>query len=1112
VYVFFLFLFLNNLTMIQTPSHTDLRNAFLRLLRTLRHLCLCGLFLPALSCIVVLAQTPCFEHISIEQGLSSANVHRIFQDRTGMLWFGTEDGLNMYDGHSFKVFRQTMPDSLGLGAQSVKELFEDSERRLWLATENTRTVSLFSPLRAEFDILIFPNGEECSAQAFFETESKAIMIGTSRGLFLAQAQANTAEQTFLTLRRVNAVSASLDIRGIAPAAKDSYWLICSDGVYRYNPEAKTCAKSYAVEGKSPRTFFAEYEVLSRDSVSPYPAYLWIGSAERGLFILHLASGSIEKIGLAEGLASNTVNALCARSRDEVWVGTENGISCLTRSRLAGFSLPRRWKVAYNLTHDIRNKRSIAGNVVRDIFQDKSSLVWVGTAYYGVSKYSRYRHKFAYYGVNLLKENASLNSGYVRGIVEDGTYLWIATQTGGLNRYNQETGKWAYFRSREIGSDTAWSLVLDAKSRLWLGTVGSGVWTWEGKQRRFQRFPLIPPQSNAQLLYEDKRGKLWVSGKGAPLYCVSADRASVREYDLSDLGAASGGGVTDVIRVASGQTLVGFASGLYELDEEKGTFRRIIADVFVRDIEQDANGDIWIGSRGQGLLRYRLPTPKSLVKPVRADDSSVIRFITEREGLPSNVVSAILPHSPTRLWISSKQGLAEINTETLKVLRNFSVTDGLQGREFHHMSAFKNLRGEMFFGGVNGLNRFHPDDVPTNAIAPPVAITSVKKFGRDEVLTDSAVAASRLLRLRFDENSISFSFVALDYHAPDANVYAYQMEGLDKGWIQCGSRREATYTSLDPGTYKFSVRAANNDGVWSEHGAEFTVVIEPPVWRTWWFLGLSVASAVCVGFVAYRARIRSIEARNVWLEKQVQERTAEIKEKNNKLQQSLDEIQILSSILESERNKSEDLLLNILPPSIAERLKWGETTIVDTFDSATVLFTDMVGFTKIASRVSAEELITILNRMFSEFDKIAEKHGVEKIKTIGDAYMAVAGVPIPNEFHAAAVADMALDIMQSIKDLAKKENLPIMIRAGIHTGCLTAGVIGEKKFVYDLWGDTVNTASRMESSGEAGRIQCSEATYEALKDLFDFEERGTIEVKGKGAMKTYFLLGRKQRFS
>jgi adenylate cyclase len=224
---------------------------------------------------------------------------------------------------------------------------------------------------------------------------------------------------------------------------------------------------------------------------------------------------------------------------------------------------------------------------------------------------------------------------------------------------------------------------------------------------------------------------------------------------------------------------------------------------------------------------------------------------------------------------------------------------------------------------------------------------------------------------------------------------------------------------------------------------------------------------------------------------------------------LDEIKILSSVLEGERNKSDDLLLNILPASIAERLKWGETTIVDTFESATVIFTDMVGFTKIASKVSAEELIVILNRMFSEFDKLAEKHGVEKIKTIGDAYMAVAGVPIPNEFHAEAVADMALDIMLAINNLAEKENLPISIRAGIHTGYLTAGVIGEKKFAYDLWGDTVNTASRMESSGEPGRVQCSEATYRALKDTFDFEERGTIEVKGKGAMKTYFVLGRKK---
>jgi len=216
-----------------------------------------------------------------------------------------------------------------------------------------------------------------------------------------------------------------------------------------------------------------------------------------------------------------------------------------------------------------------------------------------------------------------------------------------------------------------------------------------------------------------------------------------------------------------------------------------------------------------------------------------------------------------------------------------------------------------------------------------------------------------------------------------------------------------------------------------------------------------------------------------------------------------------ALLELERQKSEGLLLNILPVSIAERLKEDSSIIADHFESATVMFADIVGFTAMSEKITPKELVNYLNRLFCAFDDLAEKHGLEKIKTIGDAYMVAGGLPEQQEGHAKNVSSMAIDMLDAVEAYNREMRQDVNIRIGIHTGPTVAGVIGIKKFVYDVWGDTVNTASRMESSSLPGRIQLSEQAAALLDDDFVIEERGTVEVKGKGSMKTYWLLGRHQ---
>ncbi|MEG3908960.1 adenylate/guanylate cyclase domain-containing protein [Microcoleus sp. w2-18bC1] len=274
-----------------------------------------------------------------------------------------------------------------------------------------------------------------------------------------------------------------------------------------------------------------------------------------------------------------------------------------------------------------------------------------------------------------------------------------------------------------------------------------------------------------------------------------------------------------------------------------------------------------------------------------------------------------------------------------------------------------------------------------------------------------------------------------------------------------------------------------------------------VWVSWANKPLFDAAGKFAGMLAIGTDITERRRAEMQLVKLNDELEFRVKERTNALNETL-------SALRVQQEQSERLLLNILPEEIANRLKRGDSTIADTFADVTVLFADIVGFTQLSSRVSPTELVALLNDIFSTFDNLAERHGLEKIKTIGDAYMVVGGLPMPRRDHAEAIAEMALDMQQAITDFSNTHNQDFSIRIGINSGPVVAGVIGIKKFIYDLWGDTVNTASRMESHGLPGCIHVTETTYQQLREKYFFENRGAIEVKGKGQMTTYLLQCRK----
>ena len=244
-----------------------------------------------------------------------------------------------------------------------------------------------------------------------------------------------------------------------------------------------------------------------------------------------------------------------------------------------------------------------------------------------------------------------------------------------------------------------------------------------------------------------------------------------------------------------------------------------------------------------------------------------------------------------------------------------------------------------------------------------------------------------------------------------------------------------------------------------------------------------------------------------LQKTLRQQALKLKEQNSRLQQEIHERQEIESALRQEQQKSEQLLLNILPEAVVNQLKQFQGSLAERFDDATVLFADIVNFTPLAAHYSPLELVNLLNQIFSTFDRLAEDSRLEKVKTVGDAYMAVGGVPVSHADHAEAVAEMALAMQAAIAQFSPAQRAPLQLRIGINTGTVVAGVIGIKKFSYDLWGDTVNVASRMESQGQPGKIQVTEATYQRLRERFQFTPAQEIEIKGKGPMRTYYLIGR-----
>jgi len=553
----------------------------------------------------------------------------------------------------------------------------------------------------------------------------------------------------------------------------------------------------------------------------------------------------------------------------LWVGTHGG-------GLERFNLETEQFTHYK--NDLIDSHSLSDNEVWSIYEDQGGVFWIGT-FGGLNKFNPQTARFNHFRADPNTSN-SLSENRVWSIYEDryGT-LWVGTYGGGLNRFDRHSGNWHHYQNDpeepySLSSNVVRSVYQDSKGVIWIGT-NEGLNRFDDEREQFERFQHDPADpcsltpGNVWPILEDQEGTLWVGTWGGLNSFDSSTGCFIHYLINADDPASLDNMVWAIHESHSGILWLGTGAGLVRFDPESDQFNRYqhnpddpnsLSSDSVFTIHEDQSGVLWIGTWGGGLNRF---------DPVQ----ETFTHYWEKDGLANDVVYGILEDEQGNLWLSTNRGLSRFNPEK-GAFKNYDSTYGLQSDEFNNGAYHKSGSGEMFFGGINGFNAFYPEQIVDNSHIPPMIISTFKKFNQT-VRTD--LPPGEHILLSYKENFISFEFAALDYTAPERNKYAYKMEGLDQDWVYIGTQQHADYRNLQHGEYIFRVKGSNNDGIWNEVGTWIHIKVTPPFWVTWWFRGIVTLTFVGVAFGGLRLRIRNLQARSRELEKQVEERTVELRQ-------------------------------------------------------------------------------------------------------------------------------------------------------------------------------------------------------------------------------------------
>jgi ligand-binding sensor domain-containing protein/signal transduction histidine kinase len=824
-----------------------------------------------------------FDHLSIEQGLSQSSVRAIFQDSRGFLWFGTEDGLNRYDGYEFSIYKPD-PDAPGkLSDRWITSMVEDKNGFLWIGTRQGG-LNRFDHRTGQFATYQHASGEPDSLSnnhinALFIDDDNRLWIGTSDGLDLLETDKPSFTHFSYDPRKANSLSGR-NVTTIYQDHKGRYWVgTAYSGLNHFDPQ--TGNFTTYLHDPNDETSISNNRVTSIEEDAN--RVLWIGT-QNGLNRFDPETEIFTPVyhdpSVPDSLANNNISALYSDRSGNLWVGTSDG-------------LDRMSKYEIQFTHYYNQPsypKSLSNNNILSIYEDHSGVLWFGTYGSGVNKYDRERDKFAYFR-NDPDDPKSLSGNFIFSVLPDeNNNTWIGTYGDGLNRFNRSTGKVIRFEYEPedpygLGSGIILSLIEDHEGMLWIGTGGNGLDRYNPTNGTFTHYRNNPAELNSlsgnfvYTVFEDSHNNIWVGTNGG------LDRLDRETGDFihylpvpGDPRTVDGNNVDVIFEDRDGYLWVGtFENGLHRLDMETGNFTRYQSDPennqslsndSVLSIYQDSKDRIWIGTAGGGLNLYH-------------PETDTFTYFLERDGLPNGVVYGILEDDNGYLWMSTNFGISRFDPET-STFRNYDAGDGLQSNEFNQGAFAKSESGEFYFGGIEGLTIFDPLEITDNPRVPQITLTSVTQDG-NPLETDVTTQTVRNITLEWPQDSFEFEFAALSFNQSSKNQYAYTLQGFENKWNYIGTKRNGRYTNLPGGTYTLLLRATNSDGVWNQTPLRVNVTVVPPFWETLWFRILFGITLVALMALGIRFRIQSVQDRNRQLERVVRERTSALETRNQEIQ-------------------------------------------------------------------------------------------------------------------------------------------------------------------------------------------------------------------------------------
>jgi len=828
-----------------------------------------------------------FRHVSIGDGLSQSAIHSILQDRQGFLWFGTEDGLNRYDGYDFTVYKRDFDNEHSISASGVQSVREDRNGTIWIGTTVgglnrwDRTTDRFTSFRndpADPESLSNDN-----VRVILEDRSGALWLGTASGL-------NRLDPIDLSFDRFNhnpSNPRSLSDDSVWSLFEDGngvLWVGTAGGLNRLDPDKKGFTHFRRDLDRPDALPHDDVRALYEDD----EAQLWVGTFGGGLAVMDRESETFAVFGHdetdPESLAHDRVRAIFQDSSGTLWIGTEGGL-CEWVPGAESF-------LRYG--HDPSVAGSLSNNHVISISEDRGGVLWVGTLVGGLNKTNIATGSFAH----MKREPSGLSHDAVFSFADRDDALWVGTFGGGLNRHDRVSGTFEHYKHdpddpSSLSNDRVMSLLVDSQDVLWVGTFSAGLNRLDADGESFARFrhdpddPASLSHDGVKFIREDREGALWIGTHRGGLNRFDRDTETFVHYrhDPDNPTSLSHDSLNAFGEAEDGIVWLGTNDGLNRFDSNSGTFARYTHDpddatslshAFVTTLHEDRHGTLWIGTQS-GLNRWDHRD--------RSAHRGAFKHYTERDGLPNDFIYGVLEDDNGWLWISTNRGLSRLNPVT-EVFKNYDASHGLQSEEFNFGAYHRSADGKLFFGGINGYNSFYPDDVRENRHVPPIVLTQFLKLNHPAELTRPV---SELERLELDHRDyvITFAFAALDFTAPENNTYAYKLEGFDEEWNHVDTIRRATYTNLDAGDYVFRVKGANNDGIWNEEGQSVRMHVIPPPWLSLWaYAGYATLFAAVV--LAYTRAQRHKLAREAdyarKLELEVAERTAELARGNDKLAQ------------------------------------------------------------------------------------------------------------------------------------------------------------------------------------------------------------------------------------